>query len=214
MPSSPNTQMIRILYREGVLPPPKNSRMLDVGCWDGGNMLYFAKAGFRVNGTDITQKQLDLASSHFDRELMNPESLRLLKNNRLNYDTDIFDLIVCWKTLYWAGSEAKVTELLGEMVRVLKPEAPIILSTFSNYTSHIYKSERINSKQWRMPRYDGTRLEFCHFENPLELIDIMERLGLKDVRMGATSGEELQEPGKNNPEKSRSFRIFFGIKRK
>lgn len=50
------------LRREGLLPGP-GATVIDLGCGEGDNTLYFAQAGYRVTGVDVSTAAIAVAST-------------------------------------------------------------------------------------------------------------------------------------------------------
>ena len=69
------------------------SRVLDIGCGNGANVLYFKKMGYEAVGCDISKVAVDmgnsmLAENGFDECLIHGDM------EDLNFDTNSFDIIV------------------------------------------------------------------------------------------------------------------------
>ncbi len=54
-----------------ILPPDRPLKVLDAGCGEGKDAVFFAKNGYKVSAFDITQSGIDkakrLAERHFER---------------------------------------------------------------------------------------------------------------------------------------------------
>jgi len=215
-PATPNTQLVRSLHYKNILPPQdKGSKMLDVGCYDGGSMIYFGKYGYRVAGVDITQAQLELAEFNLNKEGIKPVTLKVLKNEIIDYPDEEFDFVLCWKTIYNTGAREKVEKLLSEMVRTLKPGKPIIINTLENDSIHFENSEKIgtNLYKYKIPRRsDESFIIRHHFENADEFVNLLEQYGIGNIEIGGHTGTMLHKPGSDERSIKRSFRIYYGEK--
>ena len=215
LPATPNSMLVRALHHKNLLPPPgKDLKMLDVGCFDGGNMVYFAKYGYWVAGVDISQTELKLAKNNLDREGLNRYSLKILKDETLEFPNEEFDFVLCWKTIYHTGCKEKFEKLLFEMTRVLKKGKHLIVSTFENDSLSIVNSEKIEEDLYKLKRDGGMYSIFYHFEDPNRMIDLLKKNGIDNIEIGSSSGYLLHKPGAETKGLKRSFRIFSGEKKR
>ncbi|WP_462254001.1 class I SAM-dependent methyltransferase [Ekhidna sp.] len=90
------------------------SKVLDVGCGEGRNGIYFIQNGYEYLGIDIDRSKLSLIQ-YLSENL--PDSKAKFKNVDLrdSDSQDEFDLIICSRVLHFAKSE----EDLKEMWRIL-----------------------------------------------------------------------------------------------
>ena len=178
-------------------------------------MIYFAKYGYQVSGVDVTQAEMELAELNLKREGIKAFSLKVMNNEILDFPGEEFDIVLCWKTIYHAGSREKIKKLMSEMVRVLKRGKPIIISTLENDSMHIVNSEKIgeNMYKYRMPgRSDGENVFYYHFENSGDFIDLLKQHGIGNIEIGSSSGYLLHKMKVFSQNIKRSLRIFYGEK--
>lgn len=214
LPSSPDTQMIRMLHRKGVLPPKDDKqKMLDVGCWDGGTLAYFARYGFNVSGTDVAEPEMELTRRNFKNAGLDVDALEILKDNKLNFPDNAFDFVLCWKTIYWAGSKENIAKILKEIHRVLKPGMPAMISIPDNDSAHVVNSIGIGGSLYRQRRYDGSYMTFYHFRTEKEFAGLMSGCGFGDIEVGSTGGYGLHKLGDDPSALKRNFRVFYGLKK-
>lgn len=91
-----------------------NSKILDVGCGTGGTIVYLKKSGFKnIHGIDSSRIALSFCKK---RGLTN---IKLSKAEKLPYDSNIFDAVICLDVLYHQNIKAK--KVVEEVRRVLKP---------------------------------------------------------------------------------------------
>lgn len=83
-PSSIATQLVKLL------PPAPEIRLLDIGCGEGRNALYLARAGYEVTAFDLSQRGVDKAKRLADEARLEIDLFRAdLRDYRLERDFDI-----------------------------------------------------------------------------------------------------------------------------
>ena len=100
---------------------PADARVLDVGCGYGRIALPLARAGYGVEGVDISPNLLDAA-----RAAAAAEDLRvhftLASMTELPQDAASFDAVLClWSAFHELLEEEEQVSALREMYRVLRP---------------------------------------------------------------------------------------------
>jgi SAM-dependent methyltransferase len=98
-------------------------KILDVGCGNGRNLVYFLRNGYKVFGVDPQPRAVETA-----RELSaalapdNPlENFMICAAENLPYPDAAFDLVICSAVLHFARDIQHFDTMLQSMFRVLKP---------------------------------------------------------------------------------------------
>lgn len=98
-------------------------RLLDAGCGNGRNLVYFLRNGYRVSAVDADDRAID-----YVRELAARLAPALAKENflvaaveELPFADRQFDLVISSAVLHFSIDEAHFNRMLDEMWRVLKP---------------------------------------------------------------------------------------------
>jgi len=212
-PLVPNSYLVRILYHQQIVPATsKKQKMLDVGCCDGGNMIYFAKCGYQVAGVDIVKEEIKLTENNLSKEGFVPYALKLYSNEELDLPDNEFDFVLCWKTIYHTGSMEKMEKLLKEMIRVLKIGSPLIINTLETDSLSLLISEKIGRNLYKRSRGNGRFSYYYIFEDSKDFLSLLSKYGIGNVKIGSHSGHLLHEPGTDNRKIKRSFRIYYGEK--
>src|SRR5687768_7567421 len=109
-------------------------RILDAGCGDGRNLVYFLRRGFDCHGIDQDAAAIarvrrlaaalapTLPAAHFE-----PGDLQ-----DLPFDDGSFDAVICSAVLHFADDEAHFGRMLEEMWRVLAPNGVFFARLASN----------------------------------------------------------------------------------
>ncbi|OGL73587.1 hypothetical protein A3D73_01615 [Candidatus Uhrbacteria bacterium RIFCSPHIGHO2_02_FULL_60_44] len=131
----------------------KHPRILEVGCGFGRNIEALSSIpGADVYGCDFSNVELKKARERLDELKRTNVTLVHQKNeNRLPFDDDSFDAIVCWQVLEHVLSRETKKRLIGEMVRVLKSGGFILIETPNFWFPVDYHDNRMLFVHWLLP---------------------------------------------------------------
>ncbi len=98
-------------------------KIIDVGCGNGRNLVYFIKNGYQVFGIDkdakaienIKKTALQLAPNY------KIENFIVAEIEKLPYDNACFDLVICSAVLHFARNKEHFENMLHSIWRILKP---------------------------------------------------------------------------------------------
>jgi SAM-dependent methyltransferase len=110
-----HTMFDNIVEVLGTLGVTANS-ILDVGCGNGANLAFLSR-GFSADQGVGVEPSRDavawLSNRHRDAGL----EFEIASAHSLPFDSDSFDLVVCWSVLHWVGRN-EYLQAIGELVRV------------------------------------------------------------------------------------------------
>lgn len=113
---------------------PLGMKVLDAGCGEGRNLVYFLNAGFNVFGVDIDPTAINavrfLAGSI--RPDLGKEQFQLADLENLSYDDNYFELIISSAVLHFANSDNHFNKMFAELIRCLKPQGTLFIRMTSN----------------------------------------------------------------------------------
>jgi SAM-dependent methyltransferase len=129
-------------------------RVLDAGCGDGRNLVYFLRRGFACHGIDRDRSSIarvrrlaaelapSLPSGNFDVGDLQD----------LPFDDRAFDAVICSAVLHFADDVAQFGRMLEEMWRVLAPNGLL----FTRLASNIGLERELGAAGRRVRLPDGT----------------------------------------------------------
>ncbi|MBL7045403.1 MAG: class I SAM-dependent methyltransferase [Parcubacteria group bacterium] len=112
-----------------LFPDSAGKKLLYIGFGEGQNLIYLAKEGFDVYGTEIAENRFSEAKKRLKKHKIRAD-LRLVESNLLPFKDDYFDVVIGWQSLYYNNKET-LTGALSEINRVLKPGGKFLSSMIS-----------------------------------------------------------------------------------
>jgi ubiquinone/menaquinone biosynthesis C-methylase UbiE len=164
-------------------------KILDAGCGVGRNSEYFVRQNFDIYGVDRSEQAIQLAKEkmavwnpHFD-----VERFRVADGASLPFPDQNFDYIISSAVLHFAEDRAHFTQLLAELVRVLKPGGILFIRMTTKHTlAHL--SQQLHDDVYQIPdgstRYllDVEHLKELMGEYNLSFADPFKTVNVEDVR--------------------------------
>lgn len=119
----PHPDMDRIIK---IFKKNKISKVLDLGCGLGNNLIPLLIEGFEASGIDMSQDAIKKLKMNL-KKIKKTSKLKVGLLQNLPYKDNDFDAIVCVQTLAH-GKTAEVKKAVSEMTRVLKKGGFIFLT--------------------------------------------------------------------------------------
>lgn len=107
----------------------KQGMLLDLGAGQGQDSRYFAKLGYDVTSTDISDLALKISKKNADKEGLKIKFIEVDIANKLPFEDNSFDIVYSHLALHYFTDE-KTKEVFQEIFRVLKPQG-ILASIFN-----------------------------------------------------------------------------------
>lgn len=100
----------------------KEMNILDVGCGEGRNTIYFLNEGYKIFGIDPNPMAIQMARVYARSILPDYDMLRFQEGDaqEIPFHEGAFDAVISSAVLHFAASEEAFTQMFSEHVRVLK----------------------------------------------------------------------------------------------
>ena len=177
----------------------KENRILDAGCGEGRNLIYFLNNQFDVYGIDKNESALQMLkflAGSIDPSF-DPTRFSVGYIDQLPYENCHFHHIICSAVLHFAANECHFKAMMGELVRVLKPNGSIFIRMASNIGLE-NKVTALGNDQFQIPdgsvRFLLTRqlLKELMETHRLVLLEPLKTVNVQDQR--CMSNLLLQKP--------------------
>lgn len=152
---------------------PPDSKILDVGCGGGRNLIYFLQNGFDVYAIDQKPEAVLNARSmahHFDANLLQ-DNFQISNAEKMPFESDYFDSIICSAVLHFAENEDHFYAMFDEMWRVLK-KGGVFFARLASTIGIENKIQQIDDRRFLLP--DGSERFLVDEEM---LISMTEKVG-------------------------------------
>jgi tellurite methyltransferase len=101
----------------------KCKKVIDVGCGNGRNIIYFLRNGFEVFGIDPQPEAIEYVKSLATQLApgSNTKNFTVGFAEDLSYEDNFFDLVICSAVLHFARDHQHFNGMVTSMWRTLKP---------------------------------------------------------------------------------------------
>ena len=154
---------------------PKGTRILDAGCGEGRNAVYFIQKGYQIFGIDPNETAIQYC--RFLSRSLNPNfDIHRFQVGRLEeipFHAEAFDSVICSAVLHFADSVDNFWEMIHEIHRVLKPGGLFWFRMTTAFGGILDQSQDFGNGKYGLP--DGSdRFLFLP-----EYVDKLEKTGFK-----------------------------------
>jgi len=130
-------------------------RLLDAGCGDGRNLVYFLRSGYEVFGIDTSSAAVahvrQLSASLAPQ--LPTDNFRVEPVEKMSFSEASFDAVMSSAVLHFAADEAHFQNMVAEMWRVLKPGG-IFFARLASTIGIEARVQLLNDRRYHLP--DGT----------------------------------------------------------
>lgn len=106
-------------------------KILDVGCGEGRNLIYFMQRDFDISAIDADKSSVELVKYIAKNFNKNPEQIVQGRIEEANYLPSSMDAIICTRVLHFSESESHFLKSWNSMRSILKPGGLLYFSTDS-----------------------------------------------------------------------------------
>jgi len=112
----PDGEVMRLSY---LLNKEKQQKIFDLGCGLGRHVIYLARKGFQVSGTDISERAVEFTNNWLKKEKLNAD-IKKGTFLSINQPDNSFDLVIALNVIYH-GFKKDIIQGFSEVLRILKP---------------------------------------------------------------------------------------------
>jgi len=130
-------------------------KIMDAGCGMGRNIEYFLQAGYDVYGADISEDDV-----HYIRKRardinpdLSPENFRLEPVEKMSFEPETMDVVICNTVLHFARNEENFEEMLKGAWNLLKPGG-IFFCRLATSIGIAHEIKQIQGRRYLLP--DGS----------------------------------------------------------
>lgn len=153
----------------------KEMKILDAGCGEGRNAVYFTNAGYQVFGMD--KEELAIQYLRFLSKSLNPSydahRFQVGSMEEIPFHKEAFDAVICSAVLHFAVDEENFWQMMHELIRVLKPGGILWFRMCTGFGGILEQSGSLGNGRYLLP--DGSERFLL---NQMHL-DRFKELGLK-----------------------------------
>ncbi len=150
-------------------------KILDAGCGEGRNAVYFINSGFQVFGID--ENELAIQYIRYASKTLKPEydaqRFQIGKLEEIPFHTSAFDAVICSAVLHFAADETNFWQMMDEMIRVLKPGGVLWFRMTTAFGGMKEESQELGGGKYLLP--DGSE----RFLITQEHVDKLQEKGLR-----------------------------------
>lgn len=155
-----------------------NQKILDAGCGEGRNTIYFIREGYQIFGVDhdpvaIQMARLQAKSLRSDYDIYR---FQVSDVKDMPLHKEAFDVIISSAVLHFASSQDHFLLMMEEMMRVLKPGGLFFLRMATSFGGISVISKLLGEGIYLLP--DGSE-RFILTEEFLE--SIQQKFGLRNL---------------------------------
>ena len=120
-------------------------KILDIGCGEGRNLVYFMKENYDVFGVDNNEEALRFVKMLAKQYQIQDVEARFqnMDVRRLRFPDNSFDLLISSAVLHFVEDEDHFLAAISEMHRVMKKGAKLFLRCMTNH-SHLLDSNIVS----------------------------------------------------------------------
>lgn len=162
----------------------REMKILDAGCGEGRNSVYFIQKGYQIFGIDPNEVAIQYC--RFLSKTLNPDfdSLRFQVGGleKIPFHAGAFDAVICSAVLHFAVNVDNFWQMIAEVDRVLKPGGIFWFRMTTGFGGILEESEDLGNGKYLLP--DGSerflltqthvdnleKIGFRHLENPKSVL--------------------------------------------
>ena len=186
-PSWPNETLVRLLkgnFLKKKINIKKKSKILDIGCGFGNNLLLFKDfENVSLFGTEVTKNTCEVPKKNLSNNNLVAD-IRAGTNKKIPFPSNFFDLILSINVIQYEKSEKSVEQAFKEYRRVLKKNGSFIIITVGPKHFSYDSVEMIGLHLYKLKNWHSIKNQiFFHFDNSKHL-EIKIKKNFKNLEFG------------------------------
>ena len=135
----------------------KEMKILDNGCGEGRNTVYFIREGYQLFGIDQNPLAIKMARMQASTIYPGYDVLRFQTANAedIPFHQHAFDAVISSAVLHFAKDTGHFHQMVNEIIRVLKPNGILFLRMATGFGGILDLSSPIGNGQYLLP--DGSK---------------------------------------------------------
>lgn len=155
----------------------KEMKILDAGCGEGRNAVYFINSGYQVFGVD--KDQLAVQYIRYLSKSLDPkydaQRFQVAGLEEIPFHGEAFDAVICSAVLHFAQDETDFWKMMSELIRVLKTNGTLWFRMTTAFGGMLEESNALAGGKYLLP--DGSE----RFLLTEKHVDKLQELGLEFV---------------------------------
>ncbi len=160
----------------------KEMKILDAGCGEGRNAVYFINQGYQIFGIDPNETAIQYC--RYLAKSLNPDfDIHRFQVGRLEavpFHAEAFDAVICSAVLHFADGVDNFQKMLSEIHRVLKPGGIFWFRMATGFAGILGESIDLGQGKYRLP--DGSE----RFVLTLSDVDHLKKAGFRFLEVPKT----------------------------
>lgn len=131
-------------------------KILDAGCGEGRNAVYFINEGYQVFGIDQNETAVQYCrylSKSLDKSY-DAHRFQVAGLEEIPFHPQAFDAVICSAVLHFAREEENFWQMMNEMQRVLKPGGVLWFRMATAFGGILEQSQELGGGKYLLP--DGS----------------------------------------------------------
>jgi SAM-dependent methyltransferase len=153
----------------------KEMKILDAGCGEGRNTVYFVRHGYQIFGIDPNETAIQYC--RFQARSLNPDfdlhRFQVGKLEAVPFHAGAFDSVICSAVLHFARDRDNFLQMISEIHRVLKPGGILWFRMCTGFGGVLEQSVALGDGRYRLP--DGSE----RFVLTASDVDSLQNMGFR-----------------------------------
>lgn len=162
----------------------KDMKILDAGCGEGRNSVYFIQKGYQIFGIDpneVAVQYCRFLSKSLNQEF-DSHRFQVGRLEEIPFHSEAFDVVICSAVLHFAENVDNFWQMIAEIDRVLKPGGIFWFRMTTGFAGILEESQDLGNDRFLLPDSSERflliqahvdkleQLGFRHLENPKSVL--------------------------------------------